>query len=252
MKIQLVADGAATQDMSNRGIIIIGKGGIGKSHDIPEWLDEMKVDWTVTKANNMSKQELIRYLYNNRDREVLILDDAGNTYARGTNQEILKSAFEMRDTIGTRNRPHVEFDPHTPANKQLVRDGIPEEFDTDKPNIIIITNKKYRVDSGMQSRFMQIELNLEPSQVVARILDEVDPKTYGATTQQVKDVAKFITWVARFYPKKIDKEKYNWRIFGNLLKQRRLFPSDWTLLVSDIMGIREVYKEGKHKAFFGE
>lgn len=234
--VRTIGWSAKEQDAKGqRGLIVRGKGGIGKSHDIPEWLDDVGVDYVTTKQTDMTMRQMIRFFWENRDREVLILDDAGNSAFRKSTAEMMKGAFTERSA---KDSPEVVYDAKIKANRPLVDDGIPEAFPFEKPNILIITNDmKSKLDSALAgSRFFDLHVELTPQQVVARIMENINPSEYGATTQQVKDVAKLMVWAAKQHKRGLNKDAYNWRAFSSMLKARKRLP-DWKLTVKDMLGV---------------
>ena len=111
-----------------RSLVIVGRGGTGKSSVVHDHLPDGGAAW---KSGRISPVQFYQHLYSNRDRTI-VLDDAPDI-ARD-----LKLAGLLRQLCETRDRRTISWDTQNSAIGG--EEGIPSSFETTS-RFILITNR---------------------------------------------------------------------------------------------------------------
>jgi len=139
-------------------LIITGSPGSGKTYTTLEELDKAGVEYTRYTGGVKHVEDLIRILYNKRDREIIILDDFDSAWQNKEAANILKAALDNKD-----NREITYVDVH--ANKNM--SDIPPKW-LYEGYIIFISNST-KIDSAVASRSVVINLTLTNEEMVEKI-----------------------------------------------------------------------------------
>jgi hypothetical protein len=139
-------------------LIVTGSPGSGKTYTTLEELDKAGVEYTRYTGGVKHVEDLIRILYNKRDREIIVLDDFDSAWRNEEAANILKAALDNKD-----NREITFVD--TKANKNM--SDIPPKW-LYEGYIIFISNST-KIDSAVASRSVVINLTLTNEEMVEKI-----------------------------------------------------------------------------------
>ena len=172
------------KDFSN-ATIITGEGGIGKTFLTIETIKkEFKKDEWDYKSGFTSPLAFYKYLYFNRNKRILIIDDVEGIFDNDKSVNILKGA--LWDTAGKRLISY-----NTTSEKA---EGVPNVFEI-KTNLVILCNKVPNIDdrnvSALMSRAIHYELEFSYIQKL-KIIKEILSLRSDINKEQKKLVIEII------------------------------------------------------------
>jgi hypothetical protein len=233
------------------GQLVYGNGGTGKSYLFLKKSKEY--DSNIFKgAPNTSR--LVRILYDNRDKEVIIFDDADSIVTNANSANILKMATD--DTVGANNDGKRII--YLPKGSGADMKGIvPDVYDNDgnliqafyfSASIVIITNLPDIKDKALKTRLYLNPIFMSKEDIVEKIMFTVNPSEFGATEVDSRMVADFLIALIEKDEFDISNDALSYRFFKIGLKLRKRYPNAWTgkLLRKLGIGIKSSYKDLKN------
>jgi hypothetical protein len=227
------------------GQLVYGSGGSGKSYFYVN--EAHKYDAEIIKgAPNTAR--LVRILYDYRDKEVIIFDDADSIVTTANSANILKMALD--DTAEGRVI-------YLPKSSGADLKGIePDVYDTDgnlvqafhfNASIVIITNLGGLKNTALRSRLYLNPIFMTKEDIIEKIMLTVDPSSLGASEADSRMVADFLVTLVQNDDLDITNDQLSYRFFKIGLKLRKRYPDNWTgkLLRKLGIGIRSSYKDLK-------
>lgn len=171
------------------GCFVIGRAGLGKTYRAIAIANKMKVKYSVLRSK-ISPPSLVVFFWENRDKDVLIIDDpvglVNKSDMLGLLKSVLWSEVEGEDRIASYQTQRVlkdcygaEIPPSFPVNFSLV----------------ILTNKvneKSEDYQAIKSRIFEVKVRI-PKTELFRIMDLVASKPHaGLDLPERKEVIEFI------------------------------------------------------------
>ena len=220
------------QDSSPYGQVVFGNGGTGKSFFFMKQLKKYKSD-IIKGSPSMAK--VVKFMYDNKDAEFVLFDDADTVVTNKNTANILKSAT---DSDGVR----AVYLPKS-SGKDL-KDIVPDVYGEDgklkdafkyNASVVIITNLPKVPDQALASRLYPSPIFMTKEDIIAKIEMTSNPEEFGCTKAQGKEVATFMTELVEqgFDVKDSD---ISYRFFKMGLKSIKHFPSRWKKRV--MMGMK--------------
>lgn len=181
-------------------LTVVGTPGSGKSYMVKKVLGD---DASYYQGGVKGSEDLIRILYNNREGEILVLDDFDSCMRTVEMKNILKTALQdVRERI-------ISY-PNYKVNYQLPKKfRIPEKF-TFTSGIIFISNRD-KIDPALKSRSMEIVLRPTKLEMLKRIEDCLEGFMPRLPMAVKEEVYKFI-FNNRAKIKKIDFRKFKFAV----------------------------------------
>ncbi len=217
------------------GMVLYGNGGTGKSYFFEE--QAPKYDSVIIKgAPNTST--LFNILYENKDKQLMIFDDADSVIVNPNSVNVLKAA--LTDT-GERR----VFAPNKTAmkDKDLISLGENQKYFVFNGCVVVITNVKQGIkDKALESRVYAIALFMTKEDIIEKIRATCDPAIFGVTDEQADAVAGFLTDLAGDGRFKVRDEFVSYRFYKQGVKYIKRHPDKWQekMLRKLRIGIRTV------------
>jgi len=196
-------------------LILVGTGGIGKSHCVIESIKENDLsenDYIIIKGYSTARA-LYNTLYDNNGK-LIVFDDCDSVLDDKVAVNILKSALDSYD-IRT-----VSW--NTKMNKS---DVYPQSFDFNGRVIFISNKDKDKIDGAILSRSLTVDLSMTPDEKIERmtyILADILPE-YGI--KEKRDALNFLE-----HNKNI--KNLNMRTLIMVTKIRTSYTSTWKNLAT--------------------
>lgn len=216
------------------GMVVYGNGGTGKSFMIESRRDDH--DNFLYKGAPNTK-ELVQILYENRDKELIIFDDADSVITNKNSANILKSA--LTDT-GERN-VYLPSKTGFFKNPERLPDIVVESgsaYFNFNASIVVITNLEKGIpDKALESRVYKAPIFMDKFDIIDKIKKTVDPAELGATPAQADAVASFLVELVDSGQFDIKNEDLSYRFFKRGLKCIKGRPQRWQKLVMFQLGL---------------
>ena len=196
-------------------LIIVGEGGLGKTHSVTESINETDMtsnDYVFFKGYSTARG-LYNTLYDNNGK-LIIFDDCDSVLEDKIAINILKSALDSyeRRTISWMAK----------MNKS---DEYPQQFDF-TGRIIFISNKsKEKIDEAVRTRSLTVDLTMTPDDKIERmgsILSSILPEYSIDVKNQALDFLKTVK----------DDVSLNMRMLIMVTKMASTYPETWKGLAS--------------------
>ena len=196
-------------------LIIVGEGGLGKTHSVTESINETDMtsnDYVFFKGYSTARG-LYNTLYDNNGK-LIIFDDCDSVLEDKVAINILKSALDSyeRRTISWMAK----------MNKS---DEYPQQFDF-TGRIIFISNKsKEKIDEAIRTRSLTVDLTMTPDDKIERmgsILSSILPEYNIDVKNQALDFLKTVK----------DDVSLNMRMLIMVTKMASTYPETWKGLAS--------------------
>jgi hypothetical protein len=197
-------------DLTSPSLILVGEGGIGKTHSVMQVVSEKKLlpcQYVVIKGYSTARG-LYNTLFDNRDK-IIIFDDCDSILEDKVALNILKSALDSyeRRTISWMSR-------------MARNDEYPQQFDF-TGSIIFISNKSMSsIDDAILSRSLTVDLSMTPTEKIERmshILTSILPEyTYRSKSEALA-----------FLDENKDDIKLSLRSLIITTKLRETYPDNW-------------------------
>jgi len=191
-------------------LIVVGEGGLGKTHTVTETIKELNLDdneWVTFKGYSTA-----RGLYNtlfDHNGKLIVFDDCDSVLEDKVALNILKSAL---DSYETRQISWMA--------KMTKSDEYPSQFNF-TGRVIFISNKdRSKIDGAILSRSLTVDLSMTPQEKIERmsfILTRILPQF----PIDVKADA------LNFLDQNKDSAQLNLRTLIMVSKIRRQFPDTW-------------------------
>lgn len=195
---------------STPSLLVLGEGGLGKTHTITETIKELNLDdndWVTFKGYSTA-----RGLYNtlfDHNGKLIVFDDCDSVLEDKVALNILKSALDSYETRQI-----------TWMAKMTKSDEYPSQFNF-TGRIIFISNKdRSKIDGAILSRSLTVDLSMTPQEKIERmsfILTRILPQF----PIDVKADA------LNFLDQNKDSAQLNLRTLIMVSKIRRQFPDTW-------------------------
>ena len=235
-----------TGNSAQKGMIISGDAGTGKSHFVQKAFVDTdsthRVDYNKSKSFTAASFYVKLYLNRNAG-DVVTLDDCGLEHLTGkdfqTVTDMIKGATEM-----TKGRRMIGWE-RASTNKLMEEHNVPSEFDF-QGSIIWITNssfeqlaKKFGENwEAMQSRFIQVPIRLneqEKLMYTLYLLEDVgmlegsmcQTKEGGYSKEIVDETVKYIRSNYKYM------NNVTARVAAQIADTMEHFPEDWKTLIAN-------------------
>lgn len=108
--IDILHSEAENEELSTNSLIVAGRGGIGKSREVYDYLDNIKADYVVQKGY-LSPPALVELLQNHQN-STIVFDDCDSIFFNERSLNILKAATDddQRQVQWSVNRKDINFD----------------------------------------------------------------------------------------------------------------------------------------------
>lgn len=211
------------------GLIVWGPGGTGKSYYINKVVDKLGGDKAFIYKGTPSLSEFIKILYDHKDFELIVFDDADKVVTDATARNILKGALD--DTVGEKNngvRP--VYPPKITGNiaKNWELDDTKSFFNF-SADIVIITNLDKVYDAALWSRLYKAPIFMTKQDIMEKIVETSAEvvKEFGATAEQGYAVADYMTMLVMSEQLDIDDEQVSYRVFKAGIGFIKEYPDHW-------------------------
>lgn len=244
--VQKLSSIFVTGNMAQKGMIISGDAGTGKSH----YVQQAFVDTNTNESVDYNKGKsftaaafYVRLFLNRNEGDVVVFDDCNLAGLSGGDKkniiDLLKGATEM--TKGDRTIGWERAN----TNPLMKQHNVPQEFDF-QGSIIWITNYNFNQLAkwagphweAMSSRFIQVPIYLNEQEKLMytlyllediKMLDGDTCQTYeGGYTQEVQDAS--IAYIRNNYK---DMGNVTARIAAKIADTMLNFPQDWEMLLEN-------------------
>ncbi len=207
------------------GQLVYGNGGTGKSYFFVQ--EKPKHSMEIVKgAPNLAR--LIRILYDYRNIDVIVFDDADSVVTSANSANILKMATD--DTAKER----VVYLPKG-SGKDMA--GIePDVYDDDgnliqafkfSASIVVITNLKDIKDKALKTRLYLNPIFMTKEDIIEKIKITSKPEDFGCSNQQAEEVAELMTGLIESGEFSISNAQLSYRFFKIGLKMIKNYPNRW-------------------------
>lgn len=191
-------------------LIIVGEGGLGKTHSVTQTIkaNDVDEDCYIFLKGYSTARGLYNTLYDNNGK-LIIFDDCDSVLEDKVAINILKSALDSyeRRTISWMAK----------MNKS---DEYPQQFDF-TGRIIFISNKsKEKIDEAIRTRSLTVDLTMTPDDKIERmgsILNSILPEYSIEVKKQALEFLKTVK----------DDVSLNMRMLIMVTKMASTYPSNW-------------------------
>jgi tRNA A37 threonylcarbamoyladenosine biosynthesis protein TsaE len=235
-----------TGNSAQKGMIISGDAGTGKSHFVQQSFADTnttdRVDYNKSKSFTAASF-YVRLFLNKNPGDVVTFDDCGLEHLTGkdfqTITDMIKGATEM-----TKGERIIGWE-RASANQKMKDNNVPMEFDF-QGSIIWITNSSFEQLAkkfgehweAMQSRFIQVPIRLnnqEKLMYTLHLLEEVgmlegdkcQTKEGGYSKEIVEETVKYIRNNYKYM------NNVTARVAAQIADTMEQFPNDWKTLIEN-------------------
>lgn len=195
---------------STPSLLVLGEGGLGKTHTVTETIKELNLDdndWVTFKGYSTA-----RGLYNtlfDHNGKLIVFDDCDSVLDDKVALNILKSALDSYETRQI-----------TWMAKMTKSDEYPNQFNF-TGRVIFISNKdRSKIDGAILSRSLTVDLSMTPQEKIER-MSFILPRILPTVPLDVKVDA------LNFLDQNKDSAQLNLRTLIMVSKIRRQFPDTW-------------------------
>ena len=191
-------------------IIIVGDGGLGKTHTVKSTITESNIDenaYTFIKGYSTARG-LYNTLYDNNGK-IIIFDDCDSVLDDRVAVNILKSALDSYDSR------EISW-----LSKMAKSDEYPNKFEFTGRIIFISNKKKSSIDEAILSRSLTVDLTMTPSEKILR-MKHILPHILPDYETKIKEEA------LNFLDINKDKCQLNMRTLIMISKIRLAHPENW-------------------------
>jgi len=194
-------------------LILVGEGGIGKSHTVKSVINSLDIpetNYTFIKGYSTARG-LYNLLYDNNGK-IIIFDDCDSVLDDRVAVNILKSALDSYDSR------EISW-----LSKMAKSDEYPNKFEFTGQIIFISNKKKSSIDEAILSRSLTVDLTMTPSEKIGR-MKHILPNILPNYQLDVKEDA------LNFLDVNKDKCQLNFRTLIMISKIRLAHPDNWRQL----------------------
>jgi hypothetical protein len=194
-------------------IVIVGSGGLGKTHTVKSTITESNIDensYTFIKGYSTARG-LYNTLYDNNGK-IIIFDDCDSVLDDRVAVNILKSALDSYDSR------EISW-----LSKMAKSDEYPNKFEFTGRIIFISNKKKSSIDEAILSRSLTVDLTMTPSEKIWR-MKHILPHILPTYQLDIKEDA------LNFLDQNKDKCQLNMRTLIMISKIRLAHPDNWRQL----------------------
>lgn len=194
-------------------IIIVGDGGLGKTHTVKSTITEANIDensYTFIKGYSTARG-LYNTLYDNNGK-IIIFDDCDSVLDDRVAVNILKSALDSYDSR------EISW-----LSKMAKSDEYPNKFEFTGRIIFISNKRKSSIDGAILSRSLTVDLTMTPSEKILR-MKHILPHILPDYETKIKEEA------LNFLDQNKDKCQLNMRTLIMISKIRLAHPESWKQL----------------------
>jgi len=194
-------------------IIIVGDGGLGKTHTVKSTITESNIDenaYTFIKGYSTARG-LYNTLYDNNGK-IIIFDDCDSVLDDRVAVNILKSALDSYDSR------EISW-----LSKMAKSDEYPNKFEFTGRIIFISNKRKSSIDGAILSRSLTVDLTMTPSEKILR-MKHILPHILPDYETKIKEEA------LNFLDQNKDKCQLNMRTLIMISKIRLAHPESWKQL----------------------
>ena len=196
-------------------LILVGEGGIGKSHTVKSVINSLDIpetNYTFIKGYSTARG-LYNLLYDNNGK-IIIFDDCDSVLDDRVAVNILKSALDSYDSR------EISW-----LSKMAKSDEYPNKFEFTGQIIFISNKKKSSIDEAILSRSLTVDLTMTPSEKIGR-MKHILPNILPNYQLDVKEDA------LNFLDVNKDKCQLNFRTLIMISKIRLAHPDNWRQLAT--------------------
>lgn len=199
-------------------MIIVGKGGLGKSFNVEQTIESMgikKNEYATIKGYSTSKG-LYQILYDNKD-SLIIFDDCDEALEHKVSISLLKAALDSKD-VRTVN-----------WNAKLQKnDKYPPSFDFSGSVIFISNLNKEDIDQAIISRSMVVDVSMTEDEKLARMHSIIKFIEKDFSMEVKKEALQYL-----------EDNKNNiditMRTLGIIASLRYNYPNNWEVLAEQLL-----------------
>jgi len=191
-------------------IVIVGSGGLGKTHTVKSTITESNIDendYTFIKGYSTARG-LYNALYDNNGK-IIIFDDCDSVLDDRVAVNILKSALDSYDSR------EISW-----LAKMAKSDEYPNKFEFTGRIIFISNKRKSSIDGAILSRSLTVDLTMTPSEKIVR-MKHILPHILPDYETKIKEEA------LNFLDLNKDKCQLNLRTLIMISKIRLAHPENW-------------------------
>ena len=196
-------------------LILVGEGGIGKSHTVKSVINSLDIpetNYTFIKGYSTARG-LYNTLYDNNGK-IIIFDDCDSVLDDRVAVNILKSALDSYDSR------EISW-----LAKMTKSDEYPNKFEFTGQIIFISNKKKSSIDEAILSRSLTVDLTMTSSEKIGR-MKHILPNILPNYQMDVKEDA------LNFLDVNKDKCQLNFRTLIMISKIRLAHPENWRQLAT--------------------
>jgi len=209
------------------------------------------------KKGAMDTTTMVEWLYENRDIDAVIFDDADSVVKNANSINILKGATDTKEgrdkriiylakTTG-KQMAKVRADIEANDAWALNEDGEKVDGFYFNSSVIIITNLK-KMDDALYSRFMQNPIFMNKWEIVEKVSETIKPADYGCTQQQVEQISEVLIALISSEKHFVEDRNLTYRFYHLGLSYIKAYPDRWAPKVLRKMGIGVKTKMATTKA----
>jgi len=202
------------------GLIIYGRGGIGKTRLVLSLLKKSGVDFVYNNSYT-TPLAFAQFLYQHRKDKVIVLDDVEGILKNKVIMSILKSALDTKETRLI----------HYNSTSKVAKETLPNPFVFDSRIIILLNSIPDNSEiESLFSRLIVKEVNLSYSQIMAVAKDVIKCNHNDLTDDEVVEIVDFI----RENSSQATKE-FNFRTIEKIVSFYKYSREKWKALALEVL-----------------
>jgi len=204
----------------SNALVVSGKGGLGKTSEIENTLNEIRADY-VPISGDISTAGLYELLFLNHDK-LIVMDDIDAVFKDENSINLLKAVLDTKPNRQVSRSMKSYFDSSNMTMKEIwseykSKQVLPKQF-TFTGRIIFITNKPgTELDPALITRCLFVDVDPSKEDIIKRMYD-ISKKIQPNISQDIKDsVIEFMVALDERYQMKFE---LNLRTFVHCLNIR--------------------------------
>ena len=247
------------------GMLVYGNGGTGKSYF---FLQQKKQYNLAYYKGAPTSAKLTRILYDYRDKDAIIFDDADSVVTVDNSSVILKMATDDtydrvimlpkgtgKDILGGEKIGQTGERTEAIITDAYDDKGEPVNGFKFNAKVVVITNLKSIKDKALRTRMNPIEIAMDKEDIIEKIEEYSDPVSMGATVEMGKEVGEYLTYLVLSGNWDIKNEDLSFRFFKVALRYIKGFPNQWKgktmrklgIGVKHVQDLKDAFESDKKK-----